>query len=135
MHAALKGHLDCVRLLIDYEADLDAIDCVRQKENAQFAFYFGTQNLIVYRPISNSNCTMNSPLMICTHAVYFCICHTQQKQTALIHAARETHIECVRMLVEADADLDAIDGVRDTISSVLPASIFSKCACCIERSP
>jgi hypothetical protein len=54
--------------------------------------------------------------MVCKHAVYICICQTQQKQTALIHAARETHIECVRMLVEADADLDAIDGVRGTIS-------------------
>ncbi len=51
-------------------------------------------------------------------------CYLQQKQTALIHAARATHIECVRMLVEADADLDAIDGVRDTISPVSLRPLF-----------
>ncbi len=43
MHAALKGHADCVRLLIDFEADLDAIDCVRQKGNAHLLCVFGTR--------------------------------------------------------------------------------------------
>jgi hypothetical protein len=40
----------------------------------------------------------------------------QQEQTALIRAARQAHTACVRLLVEAGADLDAIDQVRSASS-------------------
>lgn len=41
----------------------------------------------------------------------------QQGQTALICASRENHYECVRVLVEAGADLDAADQVRSRHTS------------------
>jgi ankyrin repeat protein len=51
-------------------------------------------------------------IRVCADNEYIHLPHTQQDQTALICAARETRTECVHLLVEAGADLDAIDDVR-----------------------
>jgi hypothetical protein len=47
-----------------------------------------------------------------------CICATQDKRTALIWAVLMNQTECVRLLVEAGADKDVEDTVRNTSCSV-----------------
>ena len=49
-------------------------------------------------------------------ASLFRTCHTQDEATALIAASDAGHTECVRVLVEAGANLDAADRVRATVS-------------------
>ena len=49
MYAALRGHADCVRLLIGYQADLDAIDRVRELSK-KLHCYLSEFSLIVNSP-------------------------------------------------------------------------------------
>ncbi len=46
---------------------------------------------------------------------YVIICFNQDQQTALILSARCNHLECVKLLLEAGADVNAEDVVSEIL--------------------
>ena len=50
--------------------------------------------------------------------------HAQDEMTALLWAAMEGHADCVRLLLDAGADKDAKNNVRNLPVSILRALLF-----------
>ena len=51
-------------------------------------------------------------VVLMRRAVYLALIYAQGGRTALMYAATEGRVDCVRLLLDADADTDAVDSVR-----------------------
>lgn len=50
---------------------------------------------------------------------YVLICFIQDQQTAIILSARCNHLECVKLLLDAGADVNAEDVVRELLDNIM----------------
>jgi ankyrin repeat protein len=102
--AAINGHTECVRLLLEVRADKDAKERVRK---ACFRFEFcDSFEIIFFEHVS-------SPRFICMTLCNSATPDTiQHGWTPLTWAAHGGHTECARLLLGAGADKGAKDNVR-----------------------
>jgi ankyrin repeat protein len=128
--ASLNGHIDCVRLLVEFGANMDAkniygytaliraaqkghADCVRllieSGANTNAKGQFGFTALIVAAARGHMDCMR---LLIDGKADKDA--KGEYGHTALIWAARKGHAECVRLLIDAGADKHATESSGKT---------------------
>ena len=124
--AAREARTECVQLLVEAGADLDAIDDVRR-----IIFYFRVSffssllaafNFPIYvASKSFSSGFMDADLWL---TVARFVGHIQDASTALLIAAQNGHLECVRLLALSGADMEVSEDVRHTLGS-FNSPIFS----------
>jgi hypothetical protein len=99
----MYGHADCVQLLLDAGADKEARNEVRVRVVYQYP--------IVFHSISHFSCCLRFLSLIGGAS--------QNGSTALIYAVQYHHANCVRLLLDAGADLEALDRVRPLVDRCL----------------
>jgi ankyrin repeat protein len=111
--AARNGFFDCVRVLLDKGAEVDARDEARTTKRE----HTHTQQ---YRIASQKNARLISPVFararthVGTHLmnVQSQLLEQQEGRTALHHSVLGGHVSCSRLLVEGGADEGLVDKAR-----------------------
>ena len=118
MWAARNGHADCVRLLTNAGAKMDAKSQVRE-DNLEISAWGDKLFLILfftslYASIDLYTLFISSIIrfLYCYNPIYARFRHKQYGYTALIHALCEGHTECLRVLVAAGARVEVKFDVR-----------------------
>jgi hypothetical protein len=110
---AIKGHTECMRLLIDARADIHAknivrVGCCFDGASSGFLSHFRPRVVLFCLLLFLSSICMR--LRCCS--IGFGEFDLQWGSTALTCAAEEGHADFVRLLLDTGADKDAKDDVR-----------------------
>lgn len=94
MNACLRGHLQCVRALIDAGANVDRLNS------------YGLTALIEACMMGHAACAR---ALIDAGAPTETVAFSGNGNTALMHACMKGHVECARVLIEAGAPIDRVN--------------------------
>lgn len=127
-YASIEGHSECVKLLLDHGAEVDAVDTTRWGTPLHYASYHHRTNCVQIlldhnADINARNVYLETPLHeSCASGAFHCaemllnrgasMIQNSGGATALHIASRRGHIECVRILLEYGENRDITDDLN-----------------------